>query len=167
MCVLPATSNCHVDRHLDCHVIVTYLSRNCHVRVLLGHPCLPGASCGFLGMSFSSQNRLDTQIHTKLWRSAWARCICSGLWGHPGGAWEKQERHKGVRNRILIDLGRLWDLVLKTFQSLRLDISISFGLVPRLLFVLILESKFVCLRLIKRGFRMERIAKRTFRASRV
>ena len=29
-------------------------------------------------------------------------------WGHPGGPWEQQEGHVGVRNKILIDFGLIF-----------------------------------------------------------
>ena len=39
----------------------------------------------------------------------------SAPWAHPGGPWEKQEGHEGIRNRIFTDFGVIFGLYFECF----------------------------------------------------
>ena len=52
-------------------------------------------------------------------------------WGHPGGPWEQQEGHVGVRSKILSDFGLILGPHFESFLGLDvLDSMFVFGLFP-------------------------------------
>ena len=118
-------------------------------RPLLGH-------CGCQKLSFErpgASNLAPLPLGT-----IWAPC------GHPGGPFEQQEGHVEVRNQIFSDLGMISRLHIVSFFGFRWVkfFFVCFGLVSRLPFASIFDSKSRRLGLPKPGFRIESIAETIF-----